>query len=425
MAGSTISDLVLLANAGISSNVIAGDTLLKVSGIGDGFNFNRSGSLGSLITIKPYTINAITDGRIVINGDYVRLEGIDNYYSGWTERYSLSYDASGIKDDMQFTIMGKNIELYRCKFHDLVTAGFWVAAETTTITECISYHNGYIDLRRAHGHGLYVQNLTGIKTFERCIIFSNFSMGVKLFGNGVWHDVVFKDCIFFNTGNLNSYSPDPSLPVNSLGVDALWGGEDVLVDKPCYNIEFDGCEFYRSSSEIGTNNACMIAGYNYGAHDFKLTNNYMIANRPFWYLAAAGFPLWNMSDYDISGNTFLGTLEGVTEEQIPGNTFGERPTSGKRVRLIDCGDGIRGHLVIYNYDLDNTVDVDCSALLAEGDDYRLTNVQDFTDIITGVAGAGGVITVPMTGRTIAAPIKWQAPPTSFPEFGCFIIEKVV
>ena len=121
-------------------------------------------------------------------------------------------------------------------------------------------------------------------------------------------------------------------------------------------------------------------------------------------------------------NTNLAVLDETNT--ISNNTISEPPTTGIRTRLIIC-DSTRGHLVIYNYASASTVDADCSDLLSEGDSYRLTNVQDWAnDIITGTAGANGIITVPMTGHTISTPIAWTAPESTFPVFGCFILEKI-
>jgi hypothetical protein len=48
------------------------------------------------------------------------------------------------------------------------------------------------------------------------------------------------------------------------------------------------------------------------------------------------------------------------------------------------------------------------------------DVQELT-----VAG-DGTITVDMqaANRSVATPIAWDAPATTFPEFGCFVLQKV-
>lgn len=84
----------------------------------------------------------------------------------------------------------------------------------------------------------------------------------------------------------------------------------------------------------------------------------------------------------------------------------------------------------YNWDLDDSVVVDLSTVtgLSIGDTVSVKNVQDlFVDIVELVLDADKKITVDMraVNHTVAAPVLWDAPVTTFPEFGCFIIEKVV
>ena len=182
------------------------------------------------------------------------------------------------------------------------------------------------------------------------------------------------------------------------------------------NIIIEGCEFYiRPSLLVG--GRAMDLGYSGGLDNFQILNNYCDA-----YTYFSTYPLTNGT---VTGNTFLG-YGGSYEQFINDNIWGDRPISGKRSRIIICEEGVRGHLVIYNYDHDNTVVVDVSSLMSAGDNYKLTNVQDYyNDIITGAVEAGNVITISMTGRSCASPIASGLTLTStFPEFGCFILEKI-
>ena len=109
-----------------------------------------------------------------------------------------------------------------------------------------------------------------------------------------------------------------------------------------------------------------------------------------------------------------------------------KPTVNKVVVHDNIYDPNRADLIIYNWELDNTVPVNVSATLSPGDTYELRNVQDyFGDVITGTY-AGGELSVPMTGRTRAKPIGYDEvstwyhdplQPNTFPEFGAFILKK--
>lgn len=410
MAGTTIEDPVTYTNFLASQKVIAGDEChLLPSTREDDCDFNMDGTLANPIVIKSHSGMEVIEGDVNIRGDYLRFENIEFKYSGWTKREWDDYGSTppaDVPQTKQPELFGVGDELYRCVIHDTMGLGWWVPSVNSKLTECIIFNNGYVETGdKGHGHGIYTQNTSGTKTIERCIIFFNYGWGVKVQGSGVYLGYHFKDCIFF----------DPSLADDGLGGMAqslVIGGSEPYTD-----IIIQDCEFYnRASLAVGSARS-MDLGYSGGLDNFQILNNYCVGDTYF-----STYPLTNGT---VNGNIFYG-IGGNYTPWTSGNTIATRPTSGKRSRLIICEAGVRAHLVIYNYDLDNTVDVDCSELLSEGDDYRLTNVQDlFVDIIEGTAGVGGVITVPMTGRTVASPIAAAVTLTSsFPEFGCFILEKI-
>lgn len=414
MAGQEIDDPVKYSAFLASNKVIAGDECHLLPSVKDiDCNFNMDGTLANPIVIKSHSGMEVIEGDVNIRGDYLRFENIEFKYSGWPKREWDDYGSTppaDVPQTKQPELFGVGDELYRCVIHDTMGLGFWRTAIDSKLTECIIFNNGWEETGdRGHGHGIYTQNESGTKTIERCIIFFNYGWGVKVQGTGVYRGYHFKDCIFF----------DPSLPTDGLGGMA----QSIVVGgtgDPYEDIKIEGCEFYNRSSlgYEGSGARAMDLGYSSGLDNFQVLNNYCVGVTYF-----STYPLTNGT---VTGNTFYG-IGGSYLPFADGNTIADRPTSGKRTRLIICEAGVRGHLIIYNYDLDNTVAADCSELLSEEDSYRLTNVQDyFVDVITGTAGVGGVITVPMTGRTVASPIASAVTLTStFPEFGCFILEKIV
>lgn len=411
MAGETINNPVQFPKLCISEMILPGDEIRVLDGSRTlDYSFNANGEEGSPVIIKSNSGFAKIGGEFDINGNYVRCENIEFLYDGWTKREWDDYGSVTPKDvpaNKKPELFGVGDELYRCLIHDTMGIGWWSSSINSKLTECIIFNNGYVEYGdKGHGHGIYTQNTSGLKTVERCIIFFNYGWGVKLQGSGAYSGYYFKDCIFF----------DPSLPDDGLGgmsQSLVMGGWEQYS-----NIIVEGCEFYNRASLASGTARSMDIGYSGGLDNFQILNNYCCATTYF-----STYPLTNGT---VTGNTFYG-IGGNYTPWTEGNTIATRPTSGKRSRLIVCEAGVRAHLVIYNYDLDNTVDVDCSELLSEGDDYRLTNVQDVhNDIIEGTADSGGVITVPMTGRTVASPTAAAVTLTStFPEFGCFIIEKIV
>lgn len=108
-----------------------------------------------------------------------------------------------------------------------------------------------------------------------------------------------------------------------------------------------------------------------------------------------------------------------------------KPESGKVIYCIENEyDNTRGNLVIYNWDLDNTVLVDLSTTtgLAVGNTVRLRSVEDYFNCYQDLfLDTDKKVTVNMqaTGKTVATAIGHDfTPATNFPEFGCFMVEKI-
>jgi hypothetical protein len=83
----------------------------------------------------------------------------------------------------------------------------------------------------------------------------------------------------------------------------------------------------------------------------------------------------------------------------------------------------RANVIIYNWGKSPTVQVDLSSVLKIGDNFEFRDAYNFlgTPIITGAYN--GVITVPMTGLTVAPAIGFPTPPHTAPEFGVFVVIK--
>lgn len=92
----------------------------------------------------------------------------------------------------------------------------------------------------------------------------------------------------------------------------------------------------------------------------------------------------------------------------------------------------RSHIIIYNWEQTNTVNVDVRSILCAGDSYELRNTQDyFGDVVSGTY-TGGLLRISMNGRTRAKPIGYDQvsswyhdplQPNTFPTFGVFVLIK--
>lgn len=412
MSGRYIYDPVDLTTLLLSDRIVAGDTIVLLSDkTTEDITIPFSGNLAAKVTIKSLSgIRKINGGAFTINGSNLRFEYCEFYFSNWIKRQAEQEDNSDIDLAKVLNVVGHDVEFYRCIIHDFTDVSWWAHVDNVNskFSECLIYYNGWNGTTRGHGYNFYTQNNHGRKQLERCILFSSFRNNLHInaatkINSG--YDIT--DCVLFNAGTPSAIPSQVNEVIIGSGI-----GE-------CFDFNFLRCEMFGDSAM--TNAWGIFGGYQNPINTLSVKDSYIDMPDDITIIGESVHPETNV----IEDNYLYGQNTLDLQANFPNNTFGSRPISGKRVRTIKC-DGDRGYVVIYNYDLDNTVDVDLTGILVTGDNYMLINVQDKdVDIVTGIVGTNNIISVAMTGRTIAAPILTDVPPSSFPLFGCFIIEKVV
>lgn len=338
------------------------------------------GASGNPITLKPLNAGArvILNNNTVLNGSYLEFRNLEFAYDGWTTRESAQAGES--PNDLPNIVLSINtvaVKFINCIIHDLRQPGFWSAATNAEMNGCILFNNGWNAPDRGHGHGIYTQNTSGTKLIKDCVIFDNFGWGIHAYSGAasglVGISLIGNTC--FRNGSLSG----------TVRPDMLIGAESGIVQAPTIqaNMTYGG--------SLG------LQLYGAGAEDVTLTNNYM-------------------------PNGKSGTYTSTTES---GNYWDAAIGNQVFVRANDY-DANRANVTIYNQAQADTVQVDVSSVLNAGDSYRLRNVQDFfVDWQTGTVAGDGTITVDMqaSNRSVQAPVAWTAPDTTFPNFGCFVLEK--
>lgn len=382
MSGLSIGYPLPLSTVLTSHRVIPGDTILLREGVYSGiYIYPFLGTAVERITIQPYPgEHVVIDGGLVVNGSDVTFRDLEFRYSGWTSR--VSSQAGSTPTDIP---VGTDLAVYapRCKFincviHDLESPGFWAQAVDAEFYGCVIYASGWTAPDRGHGHGLYTQNLAGpTKLIKHNIIFNTFGWGIHAYStNGAGlQNFDFLENTCFNAGSLD-------LPTRNI----LIGADHVKAS----NIRLIGNMTYNSLTGI--------LFYSTGADNVTLERNYCPDGKTGVYAA--------ISELD--------------------NYWG--PGTGDRVFLYpnDYEAG-RANLIIYNGSRNNHLAISVGSVLAPGDSYALYNVQDYDqDIQTGIVGMDGTIAVDMSAenRTVSTPVAWTAPPTTFPEFGAFVLKRV-
>jgi hypothetical protein len=128
-------------------------------------------------------------------------------------------------------------------------------------------------------------------------------------------------------------------------------------------------------------------------------------------------------DATMSQNSFYGSIRGFTSAEYPDNAYlTSRPQRNRIVVRPNEYEANRYHIVIYNWERKGTVLVKLPpAGLKKGDKYEIRNAQNYFGNIVSGTYSGRSIRIALSGETVAKPIGWDAPPSSLPEFGVFVL----
>ena len=108
----------------------------------------------------------------------------------------------------------------------------------------------------------------------------------------------------------------------------------------------------------------------------------------------------------MSGNTFIGEVQGVAASDYPDNQFLDVPPAENlvvvRPNRFEPG---RAHIIVYNWEGLDRVTVELAPLLPVGADFEIRNAQDvFSAPVVAGTFDGSALELPMTGLEPALPI---------------------
>jgi hypothetical protein len=412
MSGLVIEDPVTLAVALASSNVIPGDTLLLRAGTyAANYVVPCSGNTGNYITIKPYQDErVIINGQATITGSYVRLQGLE-IVNNTSRNRSASTGTVGVD------ALGNYNQIVNCIIRD--------HDQGITTSKAVTGHVYYGNLLYFNGwdsnqgHGMYPQNNAGnVKTIKRNIVFDNFGYGLHCVGSN--HSVD-DFAIVENTGFDNGEPRGAGYPaISNAGSSGV--SNSVVYGNMTYNqTQYEGS----GGATIG------VGDTQNPATNASVYNNFVASTR---YGITFGDGSPTITRFD--GNTVYGWLSPTNilstwaDNTNPSGHPSDPivfPASGSNIFLTSNEyDANRAQLTIYNWTLGNTVDVDVSAIFGASGTVKAYNVQDYPTDVQTLTITAGVITVNMqaANRTVATPVGWTAPATTFPQFGCLVLVKV-
>jgi hypothetical protein len=279
---------------------------------------------------------------------------------------------------------------------------FWSPARDSELYGNIVYYNGWDGTDRGHGHGIYAQNRDGTKRLADNIVFSQFSHGIHIYGSddADLSNFQLEGNILFQNGAPSKWNPERNL--------LLGGG------RMAENAEvISNYTYYSPALEHGENNV----GYRAGCQNAVIRDNYFVAN--------AALRLINCEETTLAGNTFVGKIAAALRERFPDNAFHDTPPDATdtfvRPNRFEPG---RAHIAVYNWKREPKVAVRVDETgLAPGDEYEIRAVQDYFGAPAIGIYDGGAIEIPMTGWGVAPVPGASAPPSTFPEFGVFVLTR--
>lgn len=362
------------------------------------------------------TIDTDSTGQIaiVVSGNYVWLWGFEIMSSDLNRvsKDATSWPAdvkrgSGI-DTGNSPKYGIGTRFINLVIHDTSGAfGVWREAVNPEIYGCIIYYNGWDGPDRGHGHGIYAQSgpEQSFKLLDN-ITFAQFSHGIHVYGSGnaYLNNFTIAGNISFNNGILSK--------VSGYTRDILVGGgrtaeNPVVQDNYCY--------FAPSKMQaIGID-----MQFGHGSKNAAVKDNYVACE------GAMAFKL-KSEGAAVSGNTFVGNVEGIKETEYPDNAYigGKRPTGlNVFVRPNQYEPG-RAHIAVFNWDNLDTVTADVSEVLKLGEAYEVRDVQNyFGPPVAAGAHDGKPIELPMNLTAVAEVIgTYHADFAHTPkEFGAFVL----
>jgi hypothetical protein len=343
-----------------------------------------------------------------------------------------------------------NVKIINCVVHNCgMGIGSWMAAIDSEIYGCLLYNNG-IDKNR--DHGIYAQNDTGTKKFHDNIIFNNSAFGIHNYTSaGQIRGFDMRGNVCFNNGSKDgSTSRCWNLFVGGgPPADRCTVIENYLfhpLNLPASNMSLNYGDHLTNPNGTVTCTDNYIAGGTTGAAvDYWLTVTFLrntIIGTAGTYLTSCTPPSGTaLSSYTWDNNTYYGDstsskhfVSGGSAYAFAGwkslslldgaSTFAAGlPMSNKVVVRQNAYDAKRANIIVYNWDLSNTVNADVSGILQVGDAYEVRNAQDYyaTPVLTGTYN-GSALVLPQNGLTVELPWgQTVGPAPTGPRFNCYVL----
>jgi hypothetical protein len=451
-------DLQTALNGGYPSNTVKpGDTVWLRGGTYTSnspidadslWRTDVSGSNGNNVTFRSYPNEwAILDGAanavttcLKFHSTYVTFRDFQ-VCSSATDRTAnddssnppgINSPHTAIQNDQSFGSSGTG-----CKAINMIVKNcgeginFWTNATDTEVYGNWIYYHGWNGPTKAWGIGCYAQNQApSVKTFKDNIVWGCCEYQFQAYGESVYVENCHYDGnICFADGVLNVVGGSNLITVGG-GISASAG--HIYTNGACWagsgGTGAGFTDFSRGVASLTfTGNFFGTADNNKGGVDFRnMTGSPVVGGAGSlrnklagWeFFPYNGWPPGTYPDYlSLYPNNDWWFLAGGTHDPPPsGQTW-----TLVRPNQYETG---RGHVAIFNWDSNSSVNVNVSSILTNGDNYAVYHAMDPSGIPAQTGTFGGTtISFPMTGLTVETPVGRATPSGTGPKFAAFIVRK--
>jgi uncharacterized protein (TIGR03437 family) len=451
------------ALSGAAGKIQPGDTIWLRGGTyrppnPNGFNSTIVGTPGSPIVIRNYQGERATlDGKgteitLSVNGGYVWFWGLEITDSNTTR---TTNQTGGVHPNAYGVgVYAPGVRFIDNVVHD-TAQGFsaYDASNDSVFYGNLSYYNGFVAPDRNHGHGFYMQNIAGTKLLQDNIVGDNADEGFQIYGSGNANVVGFR--VFGNASYNSSSWPAPHYQYNFV----VAGGasrKDIFFNQnysffdPAADAGLVDFGQYTPGQDIKVTNSVFVGGYTGPDVSMQAGPVVFTGNKSYVRSSAvqqARLELgpgqntngwtWDTNQYYGKNLFFTGTTDGNSAHGVnldfngwktatgfdANSSLSDGPPTGTWIYVRrNEYESKRANIIIYNWDLNDSVAVDLSTVLQSGDSYRIQDAQNFyaSPVVSGTY-SGSPISIPMKNLAKAAPVGFKAPAHTAPLFGTFVV----
>lgn len=285
-----------------------------------------------------------------------------------------------------------NLHVHDCNNNGVSVWRGQIGAE---FADCLIYYNGWRGGDRAHGHGIYTQNLTSSPqiVFRNCCIFNNMFLGVQIYGQEDFvNNYLIEDCTIWGAGALAG-ERQPAMIIGA--------------GHPAKNIKLVNNDVFGNWLSLGYQQNPQTAN-----RDVTLSNNRL----------TGGVEFTSWQTVTAQNNTvvkpFYHRAETPRISALDNRIFSSPHEVGDLVAVKPSRYSKSATVVIYNFSKKENVKVSLSGLFADDEVVLARDVQSGE----AVSGEARELLLPMTQVACRKPFGLAAPRHTAPEFGVFVVQ---